>query len=151
MTDATLPERRKVRVLILAPRSEASIDVIRHLMQEPIDLYFRGDREIEIVTLDPHGEYGGLVSEVALQIPRTLESADAVIADLTGTDPNVMYELGFAHALKKPVLPIVRKGNASIPGDLQGYLYYVYDLEDPFELTRTVARWLERTLGERRP
>jgi hypothetical protein len=149
MPETKPTERQRVRVLILAPRSEASFDVMNLL----VDAVHRGSPsgDTEVVTLNPRGEYGGLVSEVALQIPRNLESADAVIADLTGTDPNVMYELGFAHALKKPVLPIVRKGNASIPSDLQGYLYYVYDLDAPRELFQTVEHWLRRMIEERRP
>jgi hypothetical protein len=149
MLDMKAAERQRVRVLILAPRSKPSLEVLDLLEQavrraSPMI-------ETEAVTLNPRGEYGGLISEVALQIPQNLESADAVIADLTDTDPNVMYELGFAHALKKPVLPIVRKGNASIPSDLQGYLYYVYDLDAPHELFQTVERWLRRMIEERRP
>ena len=106
---------------------------------------------VELITLDRQVEYGGLVSDAALQIPRTIENADAVIVDLTGANPNVMYELGFAHALKKPVLPIVSRRDPDIPSDLQGYLYYAYDESDPFDLSQTVDRWLRRTLGERLP
>lgn len=107
---------------------------------------------IEAITLNQQVEYGGLVSDVALQIPRNIESADALIVDITGANPNIMYELGFAHALKKPVLPIVRKGDSDVPSDLQGYLFYVYDESAPLgELHEIVGRWLRRTLGARMP
>jgi Nucleoside 2-deoxyribosyltransferase len=99
------------------------------------------------ITFTSEVQYGGFSSEIATQIPRTIESADAVIADLTNADPNVMYELGFAHALKKPVLPIVQRDSSRIPSDLQGYLFYAYD--NPVELVITVERWLYRTFGDR--
>lgn len=35
------------------------------------------------------------------QIIDSIRNADAIIADLTGNNPNVMYELGYAHALSR--------------------------------------------------
>lgn len=120
---------------------------LRHSLGRVTDLL-----GIKLIGFGAEVEYGGLVSEMLLQIPRTIENADVIIADITGADPNVMYELGFAHALKKPVFPIARREEQKIPSDLQGYLYYPYEVssfgpEKEFETTLT--RWLRRTLGDR--
>ena len=101
--------------------------------------------------LHSHAEYGGLVSDIASQILRIIEISDAVIVDITGRDPNIMYQLGFAHALKKPVLPIIEKDSGAIPFNLQGYLFFVYEDNDSKldELSRIIGRWLERNVVER--
>lgn len=41
-------------------------------------------------------------------IKEWLANADLVVADLTGSNPNVYYEAGFAHALGKKVIPIAQ-------------------------------------------
>jgi hypothetical protein len=139
--------------LLLLPRGEPSFDDPQAAKwhQERRDLMeylfrFAGD-SVAFITLKSEVQYGGFVSDAALQIPRTIEGSDAIIADLTNADSNVMYELGFAHALKKPVLPIVRRDSPGIPSDLQGYLFYTYD--DPRELAHTVRDWLYRTFRDR--
>ena len=50
--------------------------------------------------------------------------ADVVIADMTGSNPNVMYELGLAHGLAKPVILLTQ--DEKTPFDLQTYriIYY---------------------------
>ena len=48
---------------------------------------------------------------------QSINAADFVIADITGRNPNVLYELGIAHTLAKPVL-ILSKHGADIPVDL---------------------------------
>lgn len=45
------------------------------------------------------------------QIIASIRRADAIVADISGNNPNVMFELGFAHALGKPVVVL----NQSIP------------------------------------
>jgi hypothetical protein len=45
--------------------------------------------------------------QITVQIIRSLATATVVIADLTGTNPNVYYELGVAQALGIPVIPLV--------------------------------------------
>lgn len=42
-----------------------------------------------------------------------------MIADLTGRNPNVFYELAIRHAIKKPLVQIIKKGEA-IPFDVAG-------------------------------
>jgi nucleoside 2-deoxyribosyltransferase len=44
--------------------------------------------------------------DIPEQVYRLLLDADLVIADITGANPNVMYELGFRHAVGKPAIQI---------------------------------------------
>jgi hypothetical protein len=79
---------------------------------------------------------------------RKLEAADAVIVDVTGRSPNVLYELGYANALRKPVLPLVRTGEGSrVVGDVHGILYFPYDPDQLEELTAVVRSWAARHVG----
>jgi hypothetical protein len=56
-------------------------------------------------------------TDILVDIWRSLNTADFVIADITGRNPNVLYELGIAHTLAKPVL-IISKNAGDIPIDL---------------------------------
>ena len=58
---------------------------------------------------------------------RAIESADLIICDLSESNPNVMYELGYAHALQKPVI-LISNQLANVPFDLRGVRYLRYDL-----------------------
>lgn len=56
-------------------------------------------------------------TDILVDIWKSLNMADFVIADITGRNPNVLYELGIAHTLAKPVL-IISKNAGDIPIDL---------------------------------
>jgi len=55
-----------------------------------------------------------------------LWSADVVFADLTDTNPNVMYELGVRHTFQKPSM-MVRRKNSEMPFDVKDYVIYDYE------------------------
>ena len=54
-------------------------------------------------------------------------SADVVIADLTGLNPNVFYELGLAHAMDKKVI-IITQDVDELPFDIKSYRANQYSL-----------------------
>lgn len=65
----------------------------------------------------------GLVLEDIIQ---GLIESEVIIAEITPANPNVFYELGYAHALKKPT--ILLAGSASeLPFDVRGYRCIFYD------------------------
>jgi len=56
-------------------------------------------------------------TDILVDIWQSINGADFVIADITGRNPNVLYELGIAHTLAKPVL-IISRNATDIPIDL---------------------------------
>ena len=60
------------------------------------------------------------------RVMRGISSAELVIADLTGQNPNVFYELGLAHTYTKDVL-ILAQAIDHVPFDLQGMFCHTYD------------------------
>src|ERR1700733_6908921 len=60
------------------------------------------------------------------RIYRQIELADIIVADMSGQNPNVFYEVGYAHAKGK--LCILLTSNADdIPFDLKHQRHIVYD------------------------
>jgi hypothetical protein len=54
-----------------------------------------------------------------------IAEADLIVADLTGSNPNVFYELGIAHALEKPTI-LLTQSVEELPFDLRSYRVLVY-------------------------
>jgi Nucleoside 2-deoxyribosyltransferase len=61
------------------------------------------------------------------QIADAIERADALIADITGTNPNVMWELGYAQALRKPVI-ILNQSVEDSPFDVHDWRQINYSI-----------------------
>lgn len=55
-----------------------------------------------------------------------IAQARVVIAEITPPNPNVFYELGYSHALKKPVILLAERGK-QLPFDISGYRVIFYD------------------------
>src|SRR5262245_42169646 len=73
---------------------------------------------------------------IVRDIMQYLYQADLVIADLTGLNPNVFYELAIAHALRKPHFLITQDDPNNLPFDLKSYrvLQYSYHHKQVDEL-----------------
>lgn len=59
------------------------------------------------------------------RIYNQINKADVIVADMTGQNPNVFYEVGYAHALGKIVLLLTQEAD-DIPFDLKHRLHIVY-------------------------
>lgn len=67
-------------------------------------------------------------AEITSSIFDSIRRADLIIADLSRQQPNVFYEIGIAHALRKPtILLFSKKSEHALPSDLAGLQYIVYD------------------------
>ena len=64
---------------------------------------------------------GGMLDRIYNQISK----ADVIVADMTGQNPNVAYEVGYAHALDKVVVLLTQR-DEDIPFDLRHHQHIVY-------------------------
>jgi hypothetical protein len=80
-------------------------------------------------------------------IVRGIVEATVVIADITPTNENVFYELGYAHALRKPTILLVEKGKV-LPFDISGYrcLFYENSIGGKRRLVEGLRKHLEAVL-----
>jgi len=57
---------------------------------------------------------------------QAINSSEVVIADVTGRNSNVMYEIGMAHTVGRPVI-IITQTMDDVPFDLKHYRCIVYE------------------------
>jgi hypothetical protein len=78
-----------------------------------------------------------------------LDGSNVVIADVTPANPNVFYELGYSHALKKPVVLLAER-ETPLPFDISGYRVIFYDntIGGKSAVEADLRRHLTSILGE---
>jgi hypothetical protein len=69
-------------------------------------------------------------SPIMADIWQMIQEAKLLVAELTGKNPNVFYELGLAHAIGKPVV-LLSETIEDVPFDLQSLRVIIYDKDDP--------------------
>lgn len=116
MSDRLHSTAPKPFVFVLMPFSDAFNDVYRFGIKG---------------AADEAGAYAERVDEqhydesILDRIYNQISKADVVVADMTGQNPNVFYEVGYAHALGKIVL-LLTQDAADIPFDLKQRPHIVY-------------------------
>jgi nucleoside 2-deoxyribosyltransferase len=120
-------------VLLLLPRNWRS-ENLRHLLSDMLE-----QSGIWVYPLD---EVPGTVRTNLLT--NAIDRADIVIADVTDKNPNVMYELGHAHCLRKPTIILAESTSMdSLPSDLCGNNILTYDRGNIGSIQRPLARFLQ--------
>ncbi|HEY9285915.1 MAG TPA: nucleoside 2-deoxyribosyltransferase [Pyrinomonadaceae bacterium] len=112
------------------------------------DVYLYGIK----AAADEVGAYAERVDEqryaegILDRIYNQINKADVIVADMTGQNPNVFYEVGYAHALGKIVL-LVTQNTDDIPFDLKHRHHIVYggSIE---KLRQELAPWLQWAIAE---
>jgi len=80
------------------------------------------------------------------QVWSGINAAKVLVAELTTRNPNVFYELGLAHAMKKPVVLVSAK-EEDVPFDLQHIRVIYYDMSDPFWGNKLIEKVAENILS----
>lgn len=113
---AMLDTKPKPFVFVLMPFDEAFTDVYRLGIKQACD---KAGAYAE--RLDDQ-----IFTESMLQrIYNQIAKADIIVADMTGRNSNVFYEVGYAHALGKVVIHLTKSAD-DIPFDLKHYPHIVY-------------------------
>lgn len=84
-------------------------------------------------------------SETMLErIYRQIDIADFIIADMTGKNPNVFYEVGYAHA-KGKLCTLLTQSPDDIPFDLKHHRHIIYDgsIQTLKKKLKSEIKWLK--------
>ncbi|MBG9713123.1 hypothetical protein [Bacillus cereus] len=103
-----------------SPQRKRSDTVLKYII-EPVckELNFEVTRVDKINSVD----------RIDNTIIEHLKNADLVIADMTEHNPNAFYEMGFRHALGKPLIPIMEE-ETQIPFDVANLRTISYATND---------------------
>jgi nucleoside 2-deoxyribosyltransferase len=114
---------------------------------EPYDTFYREVIQnqaetagYKVVRMDEQAGPGVIFQD----IQREIEQAEIVIAEITPANPNVFYELGYAHALGKPTILLARR-EAKLPFDIQSFrvVFYNDTIGGKAEVERNLKKHLE--------
>lgn len=75
-----------------------------------------------------------------------IKNARLVIADLTGINPNVFYEVGMAHGRDKRVILMVQE-ESKVPFDLRDVRYLEYDPQDLLSLKQKLTAYIRNCIS----
>jgi hypothetical protein len=119
-----------------SPYNEIYADVIQTVCR---------DVGLDVVRADEEFGPGIIVADVARQIAE----ARVVIAEITPSNPNVYYELGYAQALNKPAILVAEKPT-KLPFDVapQRVLFYENTINGKARLEDGLRRHLDAVLKE---
>ncbi len=118
---------------------------------EPYDTFYREVFQkqaeaagFEVFRIDEKAGPGVIFQD----IQREIEQAEIVVAEITPTNPNVFYELGYAHALGKPTILLAQRG-AELPFDIRSFrvVFYNDTIGGKAEVERNLRNHLEAITG----
>lgn len=137
------------------PKSREFLDTCFVLMPfgQWFDAYFSEiyvqackDAGLEPIRADGLFTTGSVMEQIWEQIKR----AKVLLAELSGKNPNVFYELGLAHAVRKPVV-FVTSSLDDVPFDLRHLRVVVYDVRNPgwdLKLRQDITNYLKNARTE---
>jgi len=151
----TRPEKLPSPIVLKEPRVREFLDTCFVMMPfgEWYDRYYSEiyvpaikEAGFEPVRADELFTTGSVVEQIWEQI----EKAKLLLADLSGKNPNVFYELGLAHAARKPV--VFTAGQVEdVPFDLRHLRVIIYEIREPewsLRLKKSVTDYLRNAAKE---
>jgi hypothetical protein len=106
------------RCFVIMPFAAEFNDIFR-VIRETVE-----SQGYECIRADERYIVGTVMNDVNEQI----EQADLIVADLTGKNPNVYYEVGYAAALRKPVIQIAQSAD-DLPFDVRHMRTFPYSTQ----------------------
>jgi len=126
MPNQKIKEKEKI-CFVIAPIGEPDSDirkrsdqVFKHIIAPAVEPF-----GFKPIRADHISEPGIITSQVIQYVV----NSPLVVADLTGRNPNVFYELAIRHAIKKPLVQLIKKGE-QIPFDVAGTRTIQVDIHD---------------------
>ncbi len=95
------------------------------------------------------GDTNVLTKELMKKISDQISAASFLIADVTGNNANVFFELGIAHATNKPVIFLSQDAPREVPVDIRQFEFIQYDLGRHEDFLAKLDNAVRNVLGSR--
>jgi len=93
-------------------------DLYKEVIKPVVEEYgFECERADETHTTNP----------ILQDIIQSIRESSVIIADITPNNPNVFYEVGYAHAVNKPTILLCDRKREKLPFDISGFRTLFYD------------------------
>ncbi|MFN8285479.1 MAG: hypothetical protein U0V74_01930 [Chitinophagales bacterium] len=120
---------KNISVFVAMPYYEGSAEIMEtfnQAYQRVIDKIKDNYKHVSI-SLIPIMQYEGKTRDIIVNMINEIKQCSIFVADITGGNANVGYELGIARGLKKPTIIVRQKGdNVKVPFD------YEHDVRNPY-------------------
>lgn len=143
---ATAKTQDKKTCFVITPIGDNNTDIRRHI-DGIIDQVIEPAIGEKYKVVVAHREYE--IGSINDRVIRSVYEADLVIANLTNTNPNAMYELAIRHSFGKPAIVIAEAGT-KLPFDIivENTIFYRNDPTGANELKQKLIEF-ERTINLR--
>lgn len=126
---------KTINALILSPM-DSSYKRVRDTIQRTLR-----ESGVSPVQIDDIIRFG---AQWANAVTDAIQKADFIVADVSRKNPNVLYELGYAHALRKPTLLMLSTDSVGeMPFDLAGHQMATYNPKDLTSLKNQIVRFIK--------
>ena len=133
LDDVGLGSRNKRLVFVAMPFSEEFEDVYVFGISAPVNAFGYLSERVDLQSF---------TGDILTRIKERIETAILVIADLSGANPNVYLEVGYAWGRQRPTLLLVKKDADQLKFDVQGQKAIVY------KSIKDLKQQLENFLGD---
>lgn len=89
-------------------------------------------------------DHNGTAGPVVPQIKVMIKAAKVVVADLSDSRPNVLHEVGYAEALRKPVIQICSTSTSTLPFNVRNNQTIQYSIGQTAKLKRTLEAEIKK-------
>lgn len=124
---------KKTKIFVIMPFEDEFFEVY-----EMLKIKFENDYEFSNASVE--GNQDNIINDII----KPIYDSDIVLADLTGLNPNVMYELGIAHSMNKKTIIITKDELSELPFDLKSYR--AKDYTTHFKKFDELVRYLEKNM-----
>ncbi len=135
-------DRKKKVCFIITPIGNETDPIRRHidgLIDECIVPVINDKYEVHV------SHRMSMPGSITNQVIAEIYNADLVVANLTNLNANVMYELAFRHAIRKPAIIIMQKDSGTLPFDTisERTIFYTNDFKGAIELKENIKNSIE--------
>lgn len=135
----------KKKCFVISPIGDAGSDIRTHADFFRHEIVAAALPEFDVERADDFSQ----IDQITNQVIQAISDAHIIVADLTGSNANVFYELGVAHSYKKHVVPMIVEGK-NPPFDnmqIRTVHYSLATYQSKVAARNALAKAVEKTLG----